>query len=629
MTGSSDKLSLEPGAEVFYLNRSYVIHSESTDPSTVTLMDPATGELIEAAINDLSPNTPPPSPERPDLSTIPEGLLAEAWQKYEIIKPLLDMPNRGRAEVEATAKAHGLATSTLYAWLKAFHQTGQVSVFLRKPRHDKGQMALPEAVEEAVTTAIRLHYLNKQKKQPAKVIREVVTLCKKLGLTAPHPNTIRNRIKHLSDFEKTKAREGTKVARRKHFLSKGKFPGADFPLAVVQVDHTLVDLILVDDLHRLPIGRPWLTLLIDVFSRMVLGFYISFDPPGNLSLGLCLTHAFLPKEEWLIKRGIDGEWPCWGSPRTIHADNAKEFRGKMLSTACHEYGIDLEWRPVATPHYGAHIERLLGTLNSEIHALPGTTFSNTQKRGEYDSAAHSVMTLQEFERWFAILCVEAYHQRRHSELGCSPLTRWQEGIHGSDNMPGIGLPARINDETCLKLDLMPFEERTVQQYGIVWDNIEYLSDVLRPWINAPDPNNPRSKRKFLCRRDPRDISVIWFYDPELCQYYSIPYRNTGHPAISVWELREAKKRAEEERSDIPIDEDRIFAAYEQMREIEETAKKTTKTTRRNNQRKRLGLDNARTHVKREEPQPSQSESVSPTKRRELRPFTDVDDMQDG
>lgn len=627
MTGHSDKLSLAPGAEALYRDRRYVVSGDTDTLSTIRLLDAETGELIEAAISDLLPPSATSLP-RPDLSLISEEQLEDARRKFATIKPLLDLPIRSRAEVEAVAQQHGLATSTVYAWLKAFQQSGQISVFLRKPRRDKGQRGLPEAVEEVLTSSIRLHYLNKQKKQPAKVIREVTSLCKKLGLEPPHPNTIRNRIKHLSNFEKTKAREGIKAARRRHFLSKGKFPGADFPLAVVQVDHTLVDLVLVDDMHRLPIGRPWLTLLIDVFSRMVQGFYISFDPPGNLSLGLCLSHAFLPKNEWLHKHGINGEWPCWGLPRTIHADNAKEFRGKMLSTACQEYGIDLEWRPVATPHYGAHIERLLGTLNGEIHALPGTTFSNPQKRGEYDSAAHSVMTLQEFERWFAVLCIEAYHQRRHSELGCSPLARWQEGIHGSEDMPGVGLPARITDETRLKLDLMPFDERTVQQYGIVWDNVEYLSDVLRPWINAPDPKNPRNKRKFLCRRDPRDISVIWFYDPEVCQYYAIPYRNTAHPAISIWELREAQKRAEEECSDIPIDENRIFTAYEKMREIEETAKKNTKTARRNSQRKRLGLDNARSHVKRDDPLKPNTVAVTQTPRSELRPFTDVDDMQD-
>ena len=62
------------------------------------------------------------------------------------------------------------------------------------------------------------------------------------------------------------------------------------------MDHTKLDIILVDDIHRRPIGRPWITLAMDVFSRVVAGSYVSFDPPGALSTGLCLAHGILPKD---------------------------------------------------------------------------------------------------------------------------------------------------------------------------------------------------------------------------------------------------------------------------------------------------------------------------------------------
>lgn len=209
-----------------------------------------------------------------------------------------------------------------------------------------------------------------------------------------------------------------------------------------------------------------------------------------------------------------------------------------------------------------------------------------------------------------------------------PVAKWQEGILGTKKTPGIGLPARITDEQRLKLDLMPFETRTVQQYGIVWDHIEYQHDVLRRWINAPDPDNPRLKRKFLCRRDPRDISTIWFYDPEVQQYYAIPYRNTSHPAISLWELREAERIAMQDRPSVPVDEQLIFDAYDKMQRIEDEAKKLTKKTRRGNERRRLGLSNAKEHLT---PLPS-AESVPvipvPPVSRDIRPFDEVDDMQD-
>ncbi|WP_306607085.1 Mu transposase C-terminal domain-containing protein [Azonexus sp.] len=621
-------LALNYGATVFYQGKPYVISQESHDFTTVVIRDADSGKLSQVAIVDLaSGHEEPPVPQH-DLAVVPEKDWQEAMRIYGIIQPLLDLPNRTIDDVAARAEVCKVHYASIYRWIRQYEKDGRISVFLRRRRVDAGKILLSEPVEQIIKDVLDSKYLTNQKLSPAKISREIDKLCKRAQLKPPHPNTIRNRIKRLDSYKTTKAREGAKAAEAEHLLLRGKFPGAEQPLAVVQVDHTPVDSILVDDIHRLPIGRPWLTLLIDVYTRMILGYYISFDPPGNLSLGLALTHAILPKESWLINLGIDAKWPCWGLPRTIHADNAKEFRGNMLKIACQEYGVNIEWRPVAKPRYGAHIERLLGTLNEEIHSLPGTTFSNTTERGKYDSDGEATMSLKEFERWFTHLCVNVYHQRPHSSLGMSPIAKWQQGILGTKKQPGIGLPERISDDIKLKLDLIPFETRTVQHYGIVWDHIEYQHDVLRRWVNEPDPDQPKIKRKFLCRRDPRDISVIWFYDPEIRQYFAIPYRNTSHPAISIWELRAAERRVLEEQPTVPVDENRIFAAYDRMQEIEEQAKKVTKKTRRNNERKRVGVAKAGAHVPRQPVAVEDRLPPLPPPRRDLKPYDDADDLQD-
>jgi putative transposase len=334
---------------------------------------------------------------------------------------------------------------------------------------------------------------------------------------------------------------------------------------------------------------------------MVAGYYVSIDPPGNLSTGLCIAHAILPKEQWLARHDITTEWPVWGVMKTIHADNAKEFRGNMLRRACEQYGINLEWRPVATPNYGGHIERLMGTFATEIHKLPGTTFSNTKERGEYESEKQATMTLREFESWLATFITGVYHQRVHHGIGTSPIKKYEQGIFGSPEQPGTGLPARITDEDRLRLDFMPYIERTIQQYGVVVDEIHYYSDVLRRWINAPDPDKPRLKRKFVFKQDPRDISQLYFYDPEVKQYSVIPYRDTSRPAISLWEMREARKRLEEEGRR-EINEQLIFESYARMRAKEEQAVRETKRVRRANQRRAQNkrvvkptLENVRPH----------------------------------
>ena len=172
----------------------------------------------------------------------------------------------------------------------------------------------------------------------------------------------------FSEGDRLKARHGRQAAEAREAVP-GEFTGADFPLAVVQIDHTKLDLILVDETGRQPIGRPWITLAIDVYSRMALGYHISLDPPGMTSVALCLVHVILPKDVWLAGHNLDVRWPCWGLPNAVHADNAREFRGNALRRACEQYGIHLEWRPVKKARYGAHIERLMGTLLQEIHTL--------------------------------------------------------------------------------------------------------------------------------------------------------------------------------------------------------------------------------------------------------------------
>jgi len=418
-------------------------------------------------------------------------------------------------------------------------------------------------------------------------------------------------------------RNGRKAADQAYSPIDGSFPGADWPFAVIQIDHTPMDIILVDDVYRCPVGKPWITLAIDVFSRMVAGFYVSFDPPGTLSAGQCLANAILPKENWLAKHDIQGDWPCWGIPGKLHMDNAREFRGNMLQRACLEYGMDIEWRPVARPHFGGHIERLLGTFAQEIHTLPGTTFSNPRERGDYDSEGKAAFTLTESEEWLVTFIVNVYHQRVHSGISMPPMEKYRQGVFGTKDSPGRGLPARINDEDRLRLDLMPFEERTIQDYGVVIDEIHYYHDVLRRWINAPDPLATKYKRKFMFRRDPRDIGTIWFYDPEINAYYPIPYRDTSHPPISVWELREAKRQIEADGRR-HVDERAIFDAYERMREIEQQAQAKTTSVRRAAQRRKSGQEAIRPAIPLV---PTKSEpATTQTTRPAIQPFDEMDDL---
>ena len=624
MLTSTKPLTLTTGTPVMLRGRRCTI-TRILDLEQVLVRDAETQQVDHAKVAELAPvPAVTPFPPIPDVATIPDEDWEVAQKRFSAIEPLLDLPQRTRPDVTRRAEAMGLHTNTLYKWLRMYEASGLLTALIPKTRSDKGVTRLSDEVEAVISTVIEAEYLTRQKKSKQKVCNEVRRICLNADLTPPHQNTILNRLGMLSAARVTAKRQGSKAAANKYDPIEGKYPGADWPLAVVQIDHTPGDIILVDDLHRRAVGRPWITMAIDVFSRMVVGFYLSFDPPGALGTGLCIAHAILPKDNWLAKRGLSAEWPCWGLPRKLFMDNAREFRGNMLQRACKQYGIDLEWRPVARPHFGGHIERLLGTLATEIHTLPGTTFANSKERGDYDSAGKAVMTISEFENWLTIHITKVYHQRLHDGIGMAPLEKYRQGIFGSKEQPGTGLPARITDEDRLRLDFMPFEERTVQPYGVVIDEIYYYHDVLRRWINAPDPKSPKLKRKFMFRRDPRDISLLWFYDPELEMYYPIPYRDTSHPPISIWELREAHRRCKADGRR-HIDERAIFEAYEEMQAIVEHAQAKTITARRATQRHKMGLAAPKpgTAVSHTVVVPEfRSESTPPT----ILPFDDLDEQ---
>ena len=520
----------------------------------------------------------------PDLNEIDPIVWEKANKRFEAIKPLLDIGrSRVRIDVDKQAQVVGVSAATLYQWIKLFESTGTIHSLIPKQRADKNKQKLDEKIRQIIDEIINKYYLTSQKSTVANIIVKVNQECLKHGLPLPHGNTIRGIVNKLPDEIRAIKWLGKNKALKFQPV-EGHFPGADYPLSLIQIDHTKLDIILVDDLYRQPIARPNLTLALDVYSRMVAGYYLSFDPPGFLSVGMCITNAILPKESELIKRDINAQWPIYGMMDIIHADNGKDFRSEYLKRSCGQYRVDLQWRPVRTPKYGGHVERFFGTLNAEVHNLPGTTFSDPKKRENYDSDAKSSMTISEFEKWLLIYITEIYHQRLHSEINDTPVNRFIEGIYGTKDMPGHGIPSKTYDESRLKLDFMPFIERTIQVYGVQTHGITYYHDSLRRWINATDPTNRKLKRQFLFRFDPRDISAIYFYDPELCSYFRIPYRDTSHPPISVWELRNIQKDLKSKR--VKPDERAIFEAYNKLDQIKDNAQKASRSARLQSQRKR-------------------------------------------
>lgn len=379
-------------------------------------------------------------------------------------------------------------------------------------------------------------------------------------------------------------RLGRKTADDLFAPNTAPFPGEHYPMSVVQMDHVLLDLELVDDIEGLPIGRAWLTVMICVRTRMIPGFWLGLDSPNAFSVGMCVANAVLPKDELLAKYRVDASWPIQGFPRLIHTDNAREFHSEALERACAQYGLSQDYRPRGRPNFGAFIERMVGNVNAWLHEEPGTTFSNPTQRGDYNSARHASYTLSRLEEWL-VRRLKIYHGSYHSGIGTTPLQRFLDDVQGSDDRPGTGLRVAQVDPHRLRLDFMPFFIRPIHSYGVQYDLHQYYSDVLKHWIKAKDPENPTASRRFLFRYDPRDMSRVYFFDPELREYFVIPTRDTSYPVLSRWEAR-AAKRFSKKKGKAAVNAEELRVAHEELEELRDTAKTETKQRRRAAQKKR-------------------------------------------
>jgi putative transposase len=169
---------------------------------------------------------------------------------------------------------------------------------------------------------------------------------------------------------------------------------------------------------------------------------------------------------------------------------------RALKRGCEQHGVRIDYRPPATPRFGGHIERLMGTLMTRVHALPGTTSSNPIARGDYRSEQKAVLTLRAFERILALEILGPYHNEVHAALGTTPSAAWAAGIAACD---GIRLPA---DPAAFVRDFLPFEDRVVRREGVRLFNVTYFDGALASLLDS-------SERRCRVKYDPRNMSAVF------------------------------------------------------------------------------------------------------------------------
>lgn len=501
-----------------------------------------------------------------ELSDYPPKLVAVARRRFKIIEPLLALGSQCTltavqtriAEVRAAegnsngsqALEVALSWRTVYRWLADYRLRGDIRALIPATtrRGGKSRSRLAPEVNALVDSVIRDHYPKPEQvtiKDLFYLVAAAVDEENKLRpvserLPMPAESTINRRVDTLDVRARFAIKHGQSATERQ-FTQVGKTDYPEKPLERVEMDHTPIDLIVVDDQDFLPLGRLNLTNALDGATRYPLGYYLGFEPPSYYTVMECLHHAIWLKPNTQERYNTEHPWLAYGVPSLLIVDNGKEFIGQDLSDACLQLGILLENAPLKTPEFKAAIERHFGTCNGLFHALPGTTFSNLFQRGDYDSAQQACITLSELEKTLHIFLLDLYAERFHKGLQGIPARRWAAAVQDGFS---TRLPASAQE---LSILLGRVAHRTIHRYGIEFENLRYNSSALAT-LRQRLAGTP-VKLKY----HPGDLSKLYAYDPFNQIYHAIPALDTEYTAnLSLWKHRIVCEfvRREQDRVDL-------------------------------------------------------------------------------
>ena len=469
-----------------------------------------------------------------------------------VLKPMIESIYAALGKPERELMPAVPHASTVTRWLQQYRESNE-SINALLDRHAlKGNRdsRLHQDVDDLVEQCIHDLYLTPERRNMTTVLEainqhiDLSNLSRIRSEHLPHVgmSCLKTRIGELNAYDVWAARYGMRAAQVK-FRATGQGAQATLPLDRASIDHCRLDVFVVDEDTGLPLGRPWLTVILDECTRIILGYSLSFDEPSALTVMRAFRHAMLPKGE---EADLRNPWPAWGVIRTLVVDNGLEFHGFSLDHAAGQFGTTVQTCPRRKPWYKGKIERYFRTMQSDlISEMPGRTFSNILEKGEYDSAKHAVISLRTLNLVLKIWTVDYYHQRRHTTLGETPSAKWSRLIGQVDrHLPDS---AQWVDAAFGKPDT-----RMLGHQGVQFDSLFYNGDEL-----AALRHRHGDRFSVAIVTNDEDVGYLYVVCPDSGDYIKVYATDSSYArGMTRWQHRKCREYAstlgEESQNDISL-----------------------------------------------------------------------------
>lgn len=483
----------------------------------------------------------------------------------------LALASISRSKPETFSKYAPPSPSTVRRWLKARGQTGERT--LKAMVSYSGRTSRKKRLPASVRKRLHRHALSFWSNLRQSIgdayddlrfalsrLNAWITNRSSKWRTVPIPSkeTFRKQVRALECYETIAARYGKKAADHR-FKATGQGLRARRPLLLGAMDHTQVDYhVAVNFKGWRLLGRPWLTKIMDVHSRCIVGWVLSFEPPSLYSVTECIKRANRPKLRMADRFPDRPELvEIHGKFDEIIVDNGWEFTGTSFESAMVDMGVSVRGAPVRSPTFKAIIERYFGTLNTRLHRkLPGGTFPIEQLRAwDLDPRKDAVLTLEQVED-LLISAIGTYHQELHSTLMEAPVTVWSRETFKQGGIQVIG------DDRQLDKMLGARTDATLTRSGITLFNLQFHDpEITGPMLEDLARTEPiRGRRKGSAtarvevKYNPADLDHINVWYPRLGQFIELPCTDPEyasglckwrHDLLQTWVREEQHEDADE------------------------------------------------------------------------------------
>jgi putative transposase len=417
-----------------------------------------------------------------------------ALERFRIIRPFLD----GEVSLKAIAETHNLPLRTARRWVQSYRGEGYAGLARKAGR----QIQFPSS--SPIKEIIQGLALRKPRPSVATIHRQVMAAANRLAVQPPSYSLVYKTVRQINPALMTLAQEGARGYSNTFDLIHRR--EAEGPNAVWQADHSELDILVQDEAGQA--RKPWLTIILDDYSRAVSGYLLSLSAPSAIQTALALRQA--------IWRKSQPGWHVCGIPKVLYTDHGCDFTSRHIEQVAAELKIELIFSMVGRPRGRGKVERFFESLSQVfLSQLPGYRV--------HTPGRSSLLSLAQLNAELERYLIDDYLTTAHSSTKQPPQARWEAGGF-LPQMP----------ESLEKLDLLLLTVPTSRQIrpdGIHFKGLRYIDPTLAAYVGE----------KAIVRFDPRDLAEIrvFYQDRFLCRAVCQELAGT---TVSLREIVRARDR---------------------------------------------------------------------------------------